>query len=319
MPFAIFTGSIRETADTPGELKSVKMRQVKQLSYDSIIADVLAEHNELIPVLNRFGIRLGVGNHTLLELCGKQELNADFILTVLNVYLDESYWPDTSLTLFDTGLIADYFQRTVENYIEVLVPNIEKHLNAFIALSGSESQELALLRELFTRFSERMTGYLRQMAADEEDDLPDDLLHDLKCILIKHLAQEYNQNLAYATIFSIHSLEKDLAAHNRLRCRVLRPKLCELDHAGIRALQQIFTDEHNSQLRTNGGDRSLTNRETEILKLIVQGRTSKEIAKELVISHNTVLTHRKNIIAKTGIKTVSGLTFYCIRNGLISL
>ena len=58
---------------------------------------------------------------------------------------------------------------------------------------------------------------------------------------------------------------------------------------------------------------------TEILRLIVQGHTNREIAEELVISHNTVLTHRKNIIAKTGIKTVSGLTFYCIRNGLISL
>jgi len=64
-------------------------------------------------------------------------------------------------------------------------------------------------------------------------------------------------------------------------------------------------------------DHQLTPRETEILKLIVKGYLNKEIADELNISHNTVLTHRKNIIAKTGIKTVPGLTFYCIRNGLI--
>ncbi|MDD2327144.1 MAG: LuxR C-terminal-related transcriptional regulator [bacterium] len=291
---------------------------MKQLDHDSIMADVLATHNELIPVLNRFGIRLGVGNRTLLELCGEHELNPDFILTVLNVYLDESYLPDTALPLFDTGLIADYFHRTVENYIDVLVPNIEKHLNAFIALSGTESRELGMLRQLFLRFSERMAGYLQRMADDEEDDLPDDLLHDLKNILIKHLSPEYNQNLAYATIFSVHSLEKDLSAHNRLRNKVLRPKLNELDHSGIRELRQAIHDDHHHP-RNGVQSRSLTNRETEILRLIVQGHTNREIAEELVISHNTVLTHRKNIIAKTGIKTVSGLTFYCIRNGLISL
>ncbi len=283
------------------------------------MADVLAEHNELIPVLNRFGIRLGVGNDTLIELCETHDLNPDFILTVLNVYLDESYRPDASLLLFDTGLIADYFHRTVENYINALVPNIEKHLNAFIALSGAETDELGMLRQLFRRFSGRMTGYLQQMAADGDDDLPDDLLHDLKSILIKHLSPEYNQNLAYATIFSVHSLEKDLAAHNRLRNKVLRPKLNELDHAGMRELHQSITEEHHPHHRSNGCDRSLTNRETEILQLIALGHTNRKIAEKLVISHNTVLTHRKNIIAKTGIKTVSGLTFYCIRNGLITM
>ena len=167
------------------------MRQVKQLSYNSIMADVQAEYNELIPVLNRFGIRLGVGNQTLLTLCEAHGLNPEFILTVLNVYLDDSYMPDSALQMFDTGLIADYFHRTVENYINVLVPNIEKHLNAFIALSGSENRELGMLRTLFVRFSERMTGYMQRMANEEDDDLPDDLpddlLHDLKSILIKHL------------------------------------------------------------------------------------------------------------------------------------
>lgn len=298
------------------EIKITKA--VKQLNYDSVMSEVLAEHNALIPVLNRFGICLGVGDHTLGELCEEYKLNPDFILTVLNVYLDESYLPDHTLPLFDTELIADYFHRTIDNYNNVLVPNIEKHLNAFIALSGDESAELVMLRKLFLRFSERMKGYLQRMADNEDDDLPDDLLHDLKSILIKHLAKEYNQNLAYATIFSVHSLEKDLAAHNRLRNKVLRPKLNELDRSSIRELKNSIVTEHNHQ-RQNTVNRVLTNRETEILQLIVQGFTNKEIAEKLVISHNTVLTHRRNIITKTGIKTVPGLTFYCLRNGLINI
>lgn len=60
----------------------------------------------------------------------------------------------------------------------------------------------------------------------------------------------------------------------------------------------------------------LSKRELQLLKLVVEGKTSKEIAQLLNISVNTVLTHRKNITAKLGIKSVSGLSFYAIMNGI---
>ncbi len=60
---------------------------------------------------------------------------------------------------------------------------------------------------------------------------------------------------------------------------------------------------------------SLSNREIDVLKLIIKGHINKEIADLLNISLNTVLTHRKNITSKLGIKTVSGLTFYAMMNG----
>jgi DNA-binding CsgD family transcriptional regulator len=280
------------------------------------MADVLAEHNELIPVLNRFGIRIGVGNKSVQEICTEHQLNTDLILTVLNVYLDENYLPESSLTLFDAEPIADYFRHTVENYLHALVPNIEVHLNALIATAGTDNREMGMIQMLFLKFKERMINYL-QKNAEYSDDFPDDLLHDLKNILIKHLSVEHNQNLSYAVIYSLHAFGKDLAAHNRLRNRVLQPKLSELDSYGIQQLQDTISNEHDSQKEDT--DHQLTNRETEILRLIVKGYLNKEIADELNISLNTVLTHRKNIISKTGIKTVSGLTFYCIRKGLITM
>ena len=65
-------------------------------------------------------------------------------------------------------------------------------------------------------------------------------------------------------------------------------------------------------------NRELTSREIDALQLAAKGITNKEIADKLNISLNTVLTHRKNITTKLGIKTVSGLTFYAIMNGLLS-
>ncbi len=63
---------------------------------------------------------------------------------------------------------------------------------------------------------------------------------------------------------------------------------------------------------------SLSSREIEVLKALVSGKTVKEIADCLFISPNTVITHRKNISAKLGIKSISGLSLYALMNGLIS-
>jgi len=62
----------------------------------------------------------------------------------------------------------------------------------------------------------------------------------------------------------------------------------------------------------------LSEREIEILKFVALGFTNKEIGDTLFISTHTVITHRKNITAKLGIKTIAGLTVYAILNGIIS-
>ena len=63
----------------------------------------------------------------------------------------------------------------------------------------------------------------------------------------------------------------------------------------------------------------LSAREKEILVSVAQGLLNKEIADKHHISINTVITHRKNITRKTGIKTVPGLTVYAILNNLIDI
>jgi DNA-binding NarL/FixJ family response regulator len=62
----------------------------------------------------------------------------------------------------------------------------------------------------------------------------------------------------------------------------------------------------------------LTGREREVLVGIALGRTNKEIATELGISHRTVETHRESLMRKLGIKTVAGLTKLALETGLVS-
>ena len=61
----------------------------------------------------------------------------------------------------------------------------------------------------------------------------------------------------------------------------------------------------------------LSSREIEVLKLLAAGKITKEIADILSISVNTAITHRKNISAKLGIKSLQGLSLYAMMNGLI--
>lgn len=63
----------------------------------------------------------------------------------------------------------------------------------------------------------------------------------------------------------------------------------------------------------------LSPREKLVLKHVALGKTNKEIADILFISSHTVISHRKNITKKLGIKTVSGLTVYAILNKLIGM
>ncbi len=61
----------------------------------------------------------------------------------------------------------------------------------------------------------------------------------------------------------------------------------------------------------------LSKRETDVLVLVAKGHTNKEIADELNISVHTVISHRKNIMHRTGIKSVAGLTMYAMLNKLL--
>ncbi|HEV56599.1 MAG TPA: response regulator transcription factor [Phycisphaerales bacterium] len=78
----------------------------------------------------------------------------------------------------------------------------------------------------------------------------------------------------------------------------------------------IFSDYVNmlTNPKWSGGD-GLTSREIEVLQLVAEGRTTKEIARILNVSVKTVDSHREHIMDKLGIHNVAGLTKYAVREG----
>jgi len=68
-----------------------------------------------------------------------------------------------------------------------------------------------------------------------------------------------------------------------------------------------------------GEDSDLSKRELDVLKLLTKGYSNKEIADKLFISTHTVISHRKNLSEKTGIRSASGLTMYAVLKKIIDI
>ena len=280
------------------------------------MSEAIESHLALVPVINRFGIRLGVGDDTVKTVCEAHNVDPDFFLTIVNTFINEDYFPEKKLQNFHLTQIIDYLKKTNLYYLQNQLPNIERHLRFFLHASAPANTSLRLLGDMFTSFKERLRRRIeadekewfpllldtaepknrrrrpRTKSSTEDDEAIEATLDDMRHIMLKHLAGEYDENLCYAVLFAIDALGRDIRQHNRIRHRILLP---------------MIDDESNR----------LSEREKDVLRLIVEGLTNKEIAARLYVSVNTVLTHRKNITSKLGIKTTPGLTFYAITHRLI--
>lgn len=88
--------------------------------------------------------------------------------------------------------------------------------------------------------------------------------------------------------------------------------------AGI-VLDQLGTAPDADAPAGPNGQKALTSREREVLQLVAEGMSNKEIGEQMHISVATVETHRRQVMDKLGIRTVAELTKYAIREGLTSL
>lgn len=88
-----------------------------------------------------------------------------------------------------------------------------------------------------------------------------------------------------------------------------------------RKVSKMLQEDYIRQLERRGLDDSydlLTDREREILQLVAEGRTNKEVAGLLNVSLTTVETHRTHILQKLGLHSVPELILYAVRKGIIS-
>ena len=126
--------------------------------------------------------------------------------------------------------------------------------------------------------------------------------------LIKQITQAYPETICIALVTTF--IDKNVLRYFR--------EVIELSDNKQKVANKIFNLINNNDDSSSQNESvDLSNRETDVLICVAKGMTNKDISDMLNISVHTVITHRKNIVKKTGIKSVSGLTVYALLNNLV--
>jgi DNA-binding NarL/FixJ family response regulator len=90
------------------------------------------------------------------------------------------------------------------------------------------------------------------------------------------------------------------------------------DDIQLKINEYIILNKVNHDIHLNQGGVFLTDREIQVVKLIAQEYSTKEISEELFVSVHTIESHRKNIMKKLGLKNTIGIVKYALKNKLIT-
>lgn len=211
---------------------------------DTKLCEVIVDEPSVVPVINRFDIVLGVGDRTIKSICKEKGIDTSFFITILNAFINESFFLENVTGAFNAGDVVDYLRKTNNSYLRNQLPNIERHFAALISRSDSNNN-LPLLfnfyREVKTEIERRIDSdnqwfdaiisaeqsnsevSVAGNAVQAESDSIENKLSDLINMFVIHLRGDYDRNLCHAVLFAVISLEKDICQNNRIRNRVLRP------------------------------------------------------------------------------------------------
>lgn len=143
--------------------------------------------------------------------------------------------------------------------------------------------------------------------------------HRAELIIFNPLLMSYQQRSNIRSFFSLPDEVQLVAIIYTLVDELLLQQFDAVIHINDDVSKIANRLKQSLQLpESRGESEDLSERENEILISLVKGLTNKEIADKHFISIHTVISHRKNIVRKTGIKSVSGLTVYALLNNLIS-
>ncbi len=281
---------------------------------DIAVADV-----SVMAILSRFGMKPGYGKMTVEEACKKTGTDVPLFLLVINVYLGKS--EDYGADFPEVQSVMNFISLTDSFYERVQLPNILRHLRPV-----GESREVIerYVRNLSLKFERRrifdeltvypnlrngqlssLPEHVISQARLYDKDLESEL-EDLLEFFVVHIESDLDPNMLLGVITAIDSMRRDVKKINEIREKIL-----------YQGPEDFNKDREEEE--TGKGDTQLTQREKEVIVLLAEGLSSKEIAERLCISANTAITHRRNISAKLGIKSIAGLLLYAYTHNLVEL
>ena len=278
-----------------------------EISASMKMAELLEKYPRLLRVFSRFGFAFGYGDATVEEVCLKAGSDTETFLFICRVYGSDNYLPSAEeIKRTDRRIIADYLMASHKYYNDVAMKDLASGISRMILPCGDETQRI--IWKFFSDFKEEIQKHFlyeenvvfpsvgggESSVQYEDHSAMEETLDDLKNLIMSHLPEGADQNEAFRTVLAINSIQDDIHKHILLEETALE-----------------------GRKRESPLDNTLSAREKEVLVCVAKGMINKQIADRLNISAHTVISHRKNISRKTGIKTIAGLTLYALLNNLM--
>lgn len=299
------------------------------------MCDVICDEPSLLQMLSRFGIPLGVGDQTVRQICEAHVVDTATFLSVANFIKRGARGAADSIDKVSVACLTEYLKQAHTYFLDFQLPAIRRKL--LEALDCSQPGEVSYLilkfyddymaevRKHMQHENRKVFGYVEQLLQGRRTseytisqfarghNSIDVKLQELKNIIIKYYAPTEQAELLNNVLYDIFTCEKDLRIHCQVEDDIFVPAVEILEEkVGIQ-------EEPTVKEEATRTEDTLSDREREIVHCVVCGLSNKQIAEQLFISLNTVLTHRKNIARKLNIHSVAGLTIYAIVNKIVNI
>ena len=310
------------------------MKRMKLYEADDKMIDLIGDNHSMLQGLSAFGLRLGFGDKTVRDICDEQGVDCHTFLTVVN-FIINGYTPTDTDDKISVQTMLDYLRASHRYLLDFQLPSIRKKLEDSL---DQDDNLVALILRLYDDYAHDIRLHMKYeektlfpyvealLRGEMRNDYNVDIFskhhndttgkfHELKIIIIKYYPHDgLANNQLTATLFDIYNNEEWLCNHSNVEdvlfVTAIRALEKRLKNADVTARISSFISKAES-------NESLSEREKEIIVCLVQGMSNKEIASQLFISVNTVITHRRNIARKLQIRSLAGLTIYAIANNLI--
>lgn len=296
------------------------------------LRDIIEDNNQLLLVLNRFRIPFGFGDKTVGEVCDKQGIDCSTFLAVADLVSGKSF----AGIPVDLPTLMAYLRQAHSYILDFRLPDIRETL--ILAVHPLLDNVAMLIIKFFDDYVEEVRNhmdyedrvvfpYIESLLRGEPSEFSIaefaskhesvvSKLNELKDIFLQHYTMP-NTRMLNRALFNINACGDDLVSHCEIENRLLVPAVEALEkEATVRRENASVKEATGSEAER---PENLSDREKEIVCLVAQGLTNKEIADRLFLSFHTITTYRKNISTKLNIHSTAALTIYAIVQGLVDL
>lgn len=214
---------------------------------------LIQSNHLLLPVIHRFGLRLGFRNKTVEELCREYNIDTDFFLAIVNTFHNKNYFPEKVLLSFSPLLIIDYLKKTHRYYISYSLPQIEQLMHQLQLSASGQNKEMKMIEEFYLKYKKKLLVHIQDEEEkvfplveemvhnpeaaksknfnpnfEEEHQHVDFELDDLKNLILKYISPVYDELVCNKLLDEIYRFEKDIHDHSRIEDAILIPQVHQL-------------------------------------------------------------------------------------------